>query len=123
MKDKIDLNKDDIEVLIENQLYELIVVAIENEYNIDKFNNFVYKEGGRNRAVEKIKNAISLWEQKYNFPQNEIIEVIRKIFKTTESKCKEQRNEITKILEEIEVEEQIKKDIAEGNIEKYERNI
>ena len=123
MNDRIDLNKEDIEVLIENELYEMIQAAIEDEYNIDKFNNLIYKEGGRKRAVDRIKNEINAWEEKYSFTQNEIIEVIRKIFKSTESNCKEQRNEVAKILEEIEVEGQIKKDIAEGNIEKYERNI
>ena len=123
MDNKKQLSKDDVKALIENELYKIIQVAIEDEYDIDKFNNLIYKDGGRKRAVDRIKNEINNWEEKYNIALNEIIEVIRKIFETTESKCKEQRNEITKILEVIKIEEQIKKDIKEGNIEKYERNI
>ena len=123
MDNKRKLSKEEIKTLMEEELYTLVESAIEGEYDIDRLDNLVYKEGGRKRATNKIKKLLNKWEQEYDVTQSEMKDILRHSLQSISQTCKSEQNEIMCILSEIEKEEQVEKDIKEGNIEKYERNI
>jgi len=123
MENKRQLSKDEIKILIESELYRLIEASIESEYDIDRLDNLIYKEGGRKRATDRIKELLKQWEKEYDFPQSEIRKILILSFQSIDPACKDEGNEIIDILSEIETEEQVEKNIEDGNIEKNERDI
>lgn len=115
--------KENIKLEIENDLYKEISLILEAEYTIDKFENVVYKEGGRKRALDKIKSILNEYEEKHNIPQKEIRKHLIDSYASMQNNNSKEYVELSFIFDDIEAEEQVEKDIREGNIEKYERNI
>lgn len=116
MKDKIKLDMD-------NKAYMDITLTIEQEYTMDNLNNLVYKEGGRKRVVDRIKEILNEYQAEYNISQEEIIRRVMKSCASMSGKSRREYEELSIIFEEIQTEKQVKRDIKEGNIEKYERDI
>lgn len=115
--------KKNIKLEIENHLYKEISLILEAEYTIDKFDNVVYREGGRKRALNKIKSILNEYEEEHNIPQKEIRKHLIDAYASMQGNNSKEYIELFYIFDDIEAEEQVEKDIKEGNIEKYEKDI
>lgn len=87
---------------IEEDLYRLIESYIEGEYNMDKFDNLVYKEGGRERAFQGIKAVIEEYAQENNLDKDVIIDILKNAFSSMSKAVEAEQKEIMGILTSLE---------------------
>lgn len=123
---KTNITEEGKRKLIRYKLSTIIAGSIETEYQTDKFGNIVYRKHGRTTGINRIKETLNEWEERYDISKSEMRKILKTTFRNmmqSEPTFNAQGNELISILEEIELEEQVKKDIAKGNIEKYERDI
>ena len=105
-----ELTENEIRSLIEEELRVLITCAIELEYDFDKMDNLIYRDGGKQRATDKMRILVQEWEKEYNISQEEIIKILKRVFRKIDPANKAEGNEIIGILGEIEEEQRTNKD-------------
>ena len=114
MENNQEYNMHEKNNFIVNELYKLIESAIEREYNMDKFNNLVYKDGGKKRAANRINVLIKEWGDQYDISTEEIIIILKKAFQSISETCVEEGKEIINILSEIEEKEKMKEEMKKA---------
>lgn len=101
MNNKQELSYEEKKAQIEVNLYKEITTLIECEYNMDKFNNLVYKDGGKKRAASSINLRIKECAEEYDISTDEIIKILNTLFQQESETCYEERKELINILSEI----------------------
>lgn len=102
MNNKKELSYDAKKAEIEVNLYNEITTLIECEYNMDKFDNLIYKDGGKKRAASRINMKIKECAEEYDISVDEIIKILYTLFQRESETCYEEYTEITNILLDIE---------------------
>ena len=102
MDDKEQLSYEEKKIKIEVELYKEITTLIECEYNMDKFDNLIYKAGGKKRAASSINLRIKECAEEYGISTDEIINILRIALQNISETCYEEHKELTNILSDIE---------------------
>lgn len=97
-----NLISEELRCKIENDLYRLIEANIEGEYDMDRFDNLVYKEGGKERAEQGIRTVIQEYAQENNLDRDIIIEILKNAFSSMSPAVKEEQKELMEILSSLE---------------------